>query len=269
LKKLFFLIAIVVLGTSCSEYGHVVKKGTLTEKYDYALKAYKKNDYIRALPLFEDLLAVYRGQAKSEEIYYYYSYCYYGQGQYELAAYHFKNFTENYFNSKHLEECAYMYTKCLYKQALPYFLDQTNTEKAIQETQLFLNLYPKTKFKEECNVQVAELRANLHKKAYETAMLFYKIEDYRAAILSFKNAIKSYPDIENKDYIEFLIIKSAHQYAKLSIDEKKLERYDDVFREYQHFIKYNKNSKYTKQAEEINAKAQEELLKYKKINKLI
>jgi outer membrane protein assembly factor BamD len=269
LRGIHFLIAIIILSTSCSEYGHVVKKGTLTEKYDYALKAYKKNDFVRALPLFEDLLAVYRGQAKSEEIYYYYSYCYYGQGQYELAAYHFKNFTENYFNSKHLEECAYMYTKCLYKEALPYFLDQTNTNKAIQETQLFLNLYPKTKFKEECNNQIKELRASLHKKAFETGYLFYKIEDYRAAMISFKNAVKTYPDIADRDYIEFLVLKAAHQYAKLSIDEKKIDRYEDVFKEYQNFIKYNKSSKYIKQAEEIRTKANEELIKYKKINKLI
>jgi outer membrane protein assembly factor BamD len=104
-NRLLAILTIFIF-VSCSEYGEVLKKGTLTQKYDYAVKAYQKKDYVRALPLFEELLAAYRGQPKSEEIYFYYCYCYFGQGQYELAAYHFKNFTENYYNSKHMEECA-------------------------------------------------------------------------------------------------------------------------------------------------------------------
>jgi outer membrane protein assembly factor BamD len=267
-NRLLAILTIFIF-VSCSEYGEVLKKGTLTQKYDYAVKAYQKKDYVRALPLFEELLAAYRGQPKSEEIYFYYCYCYFGQGQYELAAYHFKNFTENYYNSKHMEECAFMYTKCLYKDALPYFLDQTNTEKAISEIQAFLNIYPNSTFKDECNTQVEYLRKTLQKKAYENALLFYKIEDYNAAVISFKNAIKSFPDIENKDYIEFLILKSSYLLAKYSVDEKLVDRYNSVFKEYAHFVKYNKGSKYSKQAIEINEKAVVELNKYKKTNNII
>jgi outer membrane protein assembly factor BamD len=168
-----------------------------------------------------------------------------------------------------MEECAFMYTKCLYKDALPYFLDQTNTEKAISEIQAFLNIYPNSTFKDECNTQVEYLRKTLQKKAYENALLFYKIEDYNAAVISFKNAIKSFPDIENKDYIEFLILKSSYLLAKYSVDEKLVDRYNSVFKEYAHFVKYNKGSKYSKQAIEINEKAAVELNKYKKTNNII
>ena len=217
--------------SSCSEYSAVVKKGSNDEKYDMAKKLYLKKDYVRALPLFEDLLAVYRGKEKSEEIYFYYCYSYYGLGQYELAAFHFKNFTENYYNSKHIEECSFRYANCLYLDALEYFLDQTSTIKAISETQLYLNQYPNSKsvyeildkeqmvsgqmisvkdtvtFKDKSNEQIEALRGKLKTKAFENALLFYKIEDYLAAIVSFKNAIKDYPDMDNKDEIEFLIVE--------------------------------------------------------------
>jgi outer membrane protein assembly factor BamD len=247
----------------------VSKKGTNEEKYDMAKKMYEKKDYVRALPLFEDLLAVYRGKEKSEEIYFYYCYSYFGLGQYELAAFHFKNFTEAYYNSKKMEECSFRYTECLYLDALPYFLDQTNTIKAISEIQLFLNLYPNSTYKDDCNKHIDELRQNLKKKAYETSMLFFKLGDYLAAIYSFKNAIREFPDIENKEEIEYMIINSSYLYAKNSIEEKKEERFKAVFEEYKEFTRNNKpGSTYYAEATSLNEKAKVDLEKHYKLNNI-
>ncbi len=253
---------------SCSEYGKVLKDGTLDEKYNYAVRAYKKKDYVRALPLFEELLSAYRGQPKSEEIYYYYCYSHFGMGQFELAAYHFKNFTENYFLSKRVEECAFMHAKSLYKESLPYFLEQSNTEKAIAEMQVFLNMYPESSYKNEGNEIIVELRKVLQKKSFENAYLYFKIEDYRAAILSFKNTIKFYPDVENRDEIEFLIVKSAYLYAKNSVDEEKITRYEMVFKYFNEYYKKNTKSAFYEQAKLLNKKAEEELIKHKKSIKI-
>ncbi len=256
-----------------------------------AVKLYKKKDYVRALPLFEELLAFYRGKSESEEIYLYYCYCYYGLGQFELAAYHFKNFTENYYNSKYIERCSFMYAHCLYKDALPYELDQTSTIKAIAEIQLFLNRFPNSSgiydtvsviqngillkdkdtitYKEEANEEIEQLRTTLKTKAFQNAMLFYKIEDYNAAVVSFRNALKDFPDMENKEQIEFLIVKSSYLFAKNSIDEKKVERYEAVFADYSEFVRNNKaGSRYYEEAAEINAKAIEELTRHKKLHNI-
>lgn len=269
MRNFVLYILFFVSLSACSEYGRVSKKGNNDEKYDLAKKLYAKKDYNRALPLLEDLLAVYRGKEKSEEIYYYYSYCYMGLGQYELAAYHFKNFTENYYNSKKNEECGYKYVECLYLDALPYFLDQTNTMKAMAEVQLFMNLYPNSAYKDLCNAHIEDLRKNLKKKAFENAMLFFKIEDYQAAMVSFKNALKDFPDMDNKEEIEFMIVKSAYLYARYSIDEKKEERYNNVFEEFKEFQRNNKaGSKWYAEAEEYTKKARVDLNKHQKLNKI-
>jgi outer membrane protein assembly factor BamD len=288
LRKFLLYCLLVGLIASCSPYARVVKKGTVTEKLEMAKAMYEKQDYVRALPLFEELLAVYRGKAESEEIYYLYCFCYYGLGQFELAAYHFKNFTENYYNSKYMERCSFMYAQCLYKDALPPELDQTSTTKAISEIQLFLNKFPNAHifdvvpvvkdgmkqkdtiyYKELANEQIEELRGRLKSKAYDNAMLFYKIEDYNAAMVSFKNALKDYPDMENKDQIEFLIVKSSYYFAKYSIDEKKPERYEAVFTEYKEFVRNNPvTNRYYPEATEINAKAMVELAKHKKLHNI-
>jgi outer membrane protein assembly factor BamD len=124
-------------------------------------------------------------------------------------------------------------------------------------------------FKHKCNEQIDELRGKLKTKAFENAMLFYKIEDYLAAIVSFKNAIKDFPDMDNKDEIEFLIVKCSYLYARFSIDEKKEERLKNVFAEYSEYTKNNKSSnKWYEEATRYNKKAQEELTKHQKIQKI-
>ena len=258
----------ILLLASCSEYSIVVKKGTNDQKYDMAVAMYKKRDYNRALPLLEDLLAIHRGKPKSEEVYYYYCYSYFALGQYQLAGYHFKNFTENYFNSKHIKECSYMYAHCLYKEALPYYLEQSETEKAISEMQLFLNKYPDSTYRNEGNRQIEELRNNLKRKSFENAMLYYKIEDYRAATVTFKNTLKDFPDVSNKYEIDFYIVKAAYLYAKNSVDEKKVERYNEVFKEYKDYLSQHKpTDKYYAEVVEINQKAEKELNNFINKNK--
>jgi outer membrane protein assembly factor BamD len=124
-------------------------------------------------------------------------------------------------------------------------------------------------YKELANEQIEELRGRLKSKAYDNAMLFYKIEDYNAAMVSFKNALKDYPDMENKDQIEFLIVKSSYYFAKYSIDEKKPERYEAVFTEYKEFVRNNPvTNRYYPEATEINAKAMVELAKHKKLHNI-
>ena len=39
------------------------------------MQYYEKKNYIKAMSLFEELIPVYKGTDKAEEIYYYYSYC--------------------------------------------------------------------------------------------------------------------------------------------------------------------------------------------------
>jgi outer membrane protein assembly factor BamD len=266
--KIIAFIGIIFL-SSCSEYSKVLKDGTNEEKLALADKLYEKKDYIRAVTLYEDLLAVYRGKAESEDIYLKYAYCHYGLGQYELAAYHFKNFTENFYNSKHAEECAYRYVSCLYLDALPYELDQTNTVKAIAEIQLFLNQYPNSIYKDFCNDHMDELRKNLKTKSFQSAMLYFKREDYLAATVTFKNTIKDFPDIENKEEIEYMIVRSTYLFAKNSIEEKKEERFQQVFVEAKEYFKNNKaESAHYQAVVEIEAKAKVDLEKHKKLNKI-
>ena len=75
-KRVPFIVAILLVFTlvtpACkSEYQKTLKGTDIGKKYELAKKYYNKNDYFRALELFEELVTVYRGSDEAEEIYYF------------------------------------------------------------------------------------------------------------------------------------------------------------------------------------------------------
>jgi len=106
--KGFVLLIICGCFLSCSKYQKILKSDDLGYKYDSAIKYYDDQEYFKALTLFEELIGLYRGLDKAEEIYYYYAYCNYYMEEYIMAAYYFKNFIKTYPSSSHAEECTFL-----------------------------------------------------------------------------------------------------------------------------------------------------------------
>ena len=54
-------------------------------KFEKAKEYYQEKDYIKATQLFDELLTIYKGSSKAEEVNYYYAECYYGNRDFILA----------------------------------------------------------------------------------------------------------------------------------------------------------------------------------------
>src|SRR3546814_2653565 len=130
-------------------------------------------------------------------------------------------FTETFQDSEHTEDCYYMMAFCYYKDSPIYSLDQSSTLKAIEQFQLYLDLYPASVKVDECNRFIDELRDKMERKSYENAQLFYTIGYYPAAIISLKHSLRQFPDTDFREAIEFLILKRNYLYAKNSIRSRK------------------------------------------------
>jgi outer membrane protein assembly factor BamD len=269
-RKSLFLVLILLgfLINSCS-FQKVLKSDDPDKKYDYAMKLYNEKDYSRALQLFDQLMGVTRATEKSERIYFYYAYCYLYQKDYTLASYYFKRYCTNFPNSKSAEECAYMGAYCNYLNSPDYTLDQTSTVDAIKDLQLFINMYPKSARLSECNDLIDKLREKLENKDFRIAKLYYRMDDYVAAITSLNNILKEYPDTKRKEEILFLVFKSYHKFAIESVDSKKKERHQKAISSYNDFIAQYPESSFIPEANTLKEKSKKELEKfYQKDEKL-
>jgi len=252
---LYILLAITL--ASCSKYQKLVKDGTPQEKLDAAKKYYGEKDYLRAQPLLEELLGLYYGRKEREEIYYLYSYSYYGTQEYLLAGYHFNNFASTYALSPKKEEALYMAAVCKYKKAMPTELDQTPTKNAINALQSFINQYPNSSYVAECNTKMDELRLRLLKKVYENAKLYHSLGYYNSAMVACQNAVDDYPDMIKRDEITFLMVDAAYLYAENSITKKQLERYSETLEKVNEFnSEFDTNNKYSESVLKIKNKTE-------------
>lgn len=255
-KLTVLLLAVFPLLYACSDYQKVLKGSNYDDKWNTALKLYENKQYNRALPLFEELLTVYRGTSKAEQLYFYYAYAHFGIEDYQSAQYLFDNFISTFPNSRFSEESAFMVGFCLYKDSPRYNLDPTSTYRAIAELQGFANRFPRSKRVEDCNKLIEELRIKLETKTYKLAMLYYHIENYQSAIIAFKNFTRDFPDTRLAPDANYYILLSAYKYAAGSVEAKKRERYNEAIKYYYTFAERFPESTYKKSADDLFAKSE-------------
>jgi outer membrane protein assembly factor BamD len=221
---------------SCNkEYQKVAKSNDMDYKFEKAKDFYNNGDCFKAIPIFEELITYYKGSKDLEDLYYSYAYCHFIQKEYIVAAYHFQRFAQLYPRSPKVEEAAFMVAKCNHEQSPKFNLDQTPTLKAIAEYQRFTERFPNSPKIPEANAAIDELRIKLHRKAFDNAMLYYKLKDYQAAATSFKSLIEDYPESKDAERAYFYIVMSNKLFADNSYASKKLERYEATVEAYQKF----------------------------------
>ncbi len=252
-RILLLLLTPALLITSCGEYSKALKSTDLNYKFEMAEKYYQEGEYFKALPLLEELIALYRGTDKGEKVYYYYAYCHYYTNDFYLASFYFKNFTKTYPGSKFSEECLFMSAYCYYKNSPVYSLDQTDTYNAIKQMQLFMNRYPTSERRDTCNVLIGELRGKLEMKSFEIAKQYYKTERYKAAKVAFENTLREFPGTKYREEITFLQLKSSYLLATNSISSKKEERLRETIKSYHKFVDAFGKSSRLREAENIFA----------------
>jgi outer membrane protein assembly factor BamD len=245
--------------TSCGQYHKIVKSKDNDLKYKSAIEYYEIGKFYRAINLFEDLKAVYKGTAKDEEIHYMIADAYYKQNDYMLASYYYDEYIKNFPQSERIEELKFMSAYCYYLDSPKYSLDQANTVLAMRKLQLFINQYPGSSRMEECNNLIDDLRLKLEKKAYETANLYFKISDYQAAVVALETVLHDFPETKFREEIMFSILKANYIFASNSIAERQTERFAAVLKAYDNLIIQFPETSHLKEAGNIY----QDSLKYK------
>jgi len=229
-----------------------------------AFEYYEKGQYQRAQTLFELVLSSIKGQGDAEKATYQYAYTHYYLKQYLLAAYYFKNFSNTFINSPFREEASFMSAYSNYQLSPSYRLDQSSTQQAIEEFQLFVNLFPQSKRVEECNKLIDEMRRKLEQKAYGEGELYYNLRQYQSAVISFDNLLRDYPESPDLERVRYLIAKSKFLLSENSVLEKKSDRYRETTIRCNDFLEKYPQSKYTKEVKDIRRNAERALKEVQK-----
>lgn len=247
-KKWILLLILSSFLFSCGEFTNVVKSTDYEYKYKKGIEYYHAKDYTHAITLFEDLVYTFRGTSRGDELYYYYAYSCYNQGDYLLGGHYFKSICDQYPRSKYAEEAQFMIGMCFYKESPDPMLDQEISLNAIDAFQLFINMYPYSQKRiDEANIMIDEMNEKIVYKSFLGAKLYFDMEYYKAAVIALNNSINDHPATKYREEIKYLLFKSKYLLAINSVDAKKRERLNDARDEYFTFADEFPASKYSRE----------------------
>ncbi|MFO7997484.1 MAG: outer membrane protein assembly factor BamD [Bacteroidales bacterium] len=231
--RLTAIASLIFVMGACSPYQKLLKSEDNELKFEKAVDYYNEGSYARSIGLLNDILPAFRGSARAEIINYYYAMAHYKQRDYILASHYFRTFASSFPRSEHVEEFLFLSAYCKYLESPRPSLDQTSTREAIGELQAFINRFPGSERVEGANSLIDELRFKLETKRFETGVMYYNIEDYTAAVTTFNNFIKDFPDTKYREEALFYIIRAQFDFADQSIPERQEERFEAVIESFQ------------------------------------
>lgn len=257
------LVLMATFSIACrTEFERIRTSNDADKIYESAVKYFEEEEYIKSQSLLELILNSFRGSEKSEDLYFKYAYTHYYTNNYLLAAHYFENFSNTFVSSDRREEAEYMKGYSNYLLSPSHRLDQGNTQKAIDQFQLFVNTYPNSERVERCNNLIDEMREKLELKEYEQGILYYDLKLYNSAVHTFENLLKDFPESKNAEEVRFLILKSAFLLAENSFYERQEERYQEALSKFQDFYKKFPKSSYMAEATEMEQISKQKLKRF-------
>lgn len=258
-KLTFAVLMLFFTVSSCGNFSKIQKSKDFEYKLTKANEYFEKKKYRFAQQLYEELFPVFKGNQKFEDIYYKYAYSFYYLKMYPDAENLFKGYLEVFPNSPRAEEVDYMRAYSYYKQSPKIELEQVNTMKAMGMMQTFISTHPGSARIKDATEIIDLSRAKLEAKEFRGAQLYYNLGQFRASAIAFSNLMNNYPESGKGEDYKLMVVKSYYRFAKLSISDKQVERFEKVITEYEDFSDRYPESSLLKEAENYKNLSQNQI----------
>jgi len=235
--------------------------------YDKALKHYDNKAWLSAARIFEELYPLSIGTPIGDTILFLFADSYFQNRDYQMAALHYKEYTRRYPGTDRTELAAFNAVKAMYYNSPAYNLDQFVTILAIDEINLFIQQYPYSKYIEECNEILDEMRNKLAKKEMETVKMYYELGYYEATQIMARNFMKNYSSSKYAPEVLFILIRNNYEFAKKSIEYKRYNRYKDCLEVFTTMLLQYPENSFFANSKKIANEAENQIKKFDEQNK--
>ncbi len=185
---IFFLFLASCAGTKNAS------EETIKDKFNMGLMNLENEKYLQAQSDFKNVLIRGTGTDLGDDAQYYLGESYYRNEEYLLAISEYEKLTRKMGYSPFVEDARFKICEAYSIESPRYYHDQEYTLKALERYQEFLDDYPNSKLLEDVLSSIGVLREKLAKKAFETGILYMKMDEYESAKLAFQVVINEYYD---------------------------------------------------------------------------
>ena len=184
----FFLFLISCAGTKNNS------EETIKDMFNMGLENLENEKYLQAQSDFKNVLIRGTGTDLGDDAQYYLGEAFYRNKEYLLAISEYEKLTRKMGYSPFVEDARFKICEAYSIESPRYYHDQEYTLKALERYQEFLDDYPNSKLLDDVLSSIGILREKLAKKAFETGILYMKMDEYESAKLAFQIVIDEFYD---------------------------------------------------------------------------
>ncbi len=243
-------LLLVVLLAGCAGSGRL-RYETAEEAYQKGMEQFERARYERAAEYFQAVFNFGRSHEWADDAQLYLARSYGANKEYILAANEYTRFLEIYRNDPRAEEAEYERALTYFQRSPNFELDQSDTRRAIQFLQIFLDRYPNSEHRADVETKIEELREKLARKQFAVAELYDRRELYEAAALSYTTVFDRYPDTHWADDALLGAMRAYISFSEQSIEARQGERLQQAIDHYQRLLQVFPDSPLLKEAEAL------------------
>ncbi|MCF7810663.1 outer membrane protein assembly factor BamD [bacterium] len=194
----FFVMvfSLTFLLNSCSKHPPLETMDDKTA-FQYLKNKYDAEKFVDASEGLDFFTLNFSGSAYVDSAQYLLGMCHYHLKEYLLAADSFEELYRRFPRSKLVPDAMFKVGESYYQLSPKYQLDQSYTEKAIDNLQGFIDYYPEyTERVLETQKLIDICRDKLAHKDYASGVIYQKMKDYSSAVIYFRLVIEMYYDTE-------------------------------------------------------------------------
>lgn len=194
--RLSILTSIFLLGSlqQCASQKQDMEATNIGDTYARGMEYFEKDNYLKAEEIFTFIIYNDPGGAYADDAQFQLAETYFEREEYLLAISEYDRLIRRMKNSNFVEDAFWKKTVSYCELSPDYRLERDMTDKALRFLYDFVDIYPESKYSDEAQDRIMEMREKLARKLLESAKLYDTLREYESAIYYYDNVINEYFD---------------------------------------------------------------------------
>ena len=197
IKNIIFILLIILLAGCSKKTAHLEED--LSPRYEKAIDYFNKGKYGRAKDEFDYIIMADPGSKLANESQYYMAESMFQLEEFIESAAAFDRYIRFSPDYSKIEKARYRICECAINASNPYQRDQSQTQNALEQLQMFIDDFPKSDLMPDAEDAILSSRLKLARKDYEAGRMYLKLEEYESALIYFQSVLNNYYDISFAD----------------------------------------------------------------------
>jgi len=244
---------------SCRSQDLIRPGDSLEVAYEKAMNQFEEENYTEAARAFETVVSIGRGTDIGQDAQFYLAESYYNNRRYLIAASEYARYSQFHPNSERRQIADFKQGMSYYNLSPRFKLDQSYTNRAIENFRLFRSRYPNSEYAEQAADKISELREKLARRDFNAAEFYMRTNRYRSAAIYFDIVIDQYPETKWAERSLVSQIEAYILYAENSVPARQEERFEQALESYNTYLQLFPRGENRSKAEDLYDRAQNAL----------